>query len=108
MSARPLSEDEIEAIATRVAELVREPASRLMTVEEVADLLRVHPEWVYANADYLGAFRLGRGERGRLRFDRHRVLERVESPRVREQRRERARRPRPSAKAELLPIGLKR
>ena len=43
----------------------------LMTVEEVATKLRVKTSWVYAHADDLGAYRLGKY----LRFSWLRVLE---------------------------------
>jgi hypothetical protein len=46
----------------------------LLTVQEIADLLRVKPSWVYDHADDLGAFRLGKY----LRFSLPRVLERLE------------------------------
>ena len=46
----------------------------LLTVQEVADLLRLKPSWVYAHADDLGAFRLGKY----LRFSLPRVMERLE------------------------------
>ena len=47
----------------------------LLTVSEVADLLRVKPSWVYDHADDLGAFRLGKY----LRFSLPRVMERLET-----------------------------
>ncbi len=46
----------------------------LMTVEEIAARLKLKRSWVYANADRLGAFRLGKY----LRFSWPRVLERLE------------------------------
>lgn len=70
MSATPLNEELVEAIALRVAELLDAGRPRrMLKVDEVADLLRVTPEWVYEHADELGVIRLGDGERGRLRFD---------------------------------------
>jgi hypothetical protein len=63
-----LDAEDIESIAARVAELLREqmpsPASRLA---DAADR-----DWVYAHAEELGGARLG-GERGRLRFDLARI-----------------------------------
>jgi predicted DNA-binding transcriptional regulator AlpA len=47
---------------------------RLLTVSEVADLLRVKSSWVYDHADDLGAFRLGKY----LRFALPRVMERLQ------------------------------
>lgn len=105
---QPLDTQAIEAIAVRVAELLRQPAVSLMTVDEVAEMLRVRPEWVYEHADELGAYRLGSGERGRLRFDRQRVLAAMERPAARRQRRPSPPRRRPSRAPDLLPVGLKR
>ncbi len=47
----------------------------LLTVQEVAELLRVKPSWIYDHADELGAFRLGKY----LRFALPRVMERLEN-----------------------------
>jgi hypothetical protein len=66
-----LDPDDIESIASRVAELLREQqpsASRLADAAEVARELGVDRDWVYEHAEELGAARLG-GARGRLRFD---------------------------------------
>jgi hypothetical protein len=46
----------------------------LKTVNELAELLRLKPSWVYVHADDLGAFRLGKY----LRFSMPRVMERLE------------------------------
>ena len=46
----------------------------LKTVNELAELLRLKPSWVYDHADDLGAFRLGKY----LRFSLPRVMERLE------------------------------
>jgi hypothetical protein len=58
-------------VAERIAGLV---ASAPMTVglvdaRDLADELGVERDWVYANAERLGAVRLGSGPRARLRFD---------------------------------------
>lgn len=45
----------------------------LLTVSEIAERLQVKVSWVYARADELGAYRLGKY----LRFDWNRVLERL-------------------------------
>src|SRR5664279_3969057 len=67
-----LDADDIESIATRVAELLRDevPSSpvRLADAAEVARELGVDRDWVYAHARDLGATRLG-GDHGRWRFD---------------------------------------
>jgi hypothetical protein len=47
----------------------------LLTVQEVADILRVKPSWIYDHADDLGAFRLGKY----LRFSLSCLMERLES-----------------------------
>lgn len=71
-----LDADDIESIATRVAELLRDqtPSSpaRLADAATVARELGVERDWVYAHARELGATRLG-GDRGRLRFDLARI-----------------------------------
>ena len=46
----------------------------LLMVQELANRLRVKPSWVYAHADDLGAYRLGKY----VRFSWPRVLERLE------------------------------
>lgn len=70
----PLTPDEIEAIAQRVAELVDRPGG-LVDAQGVADDLQVEREWVYGHARELGAVRLGGGPKARLRFDLQRVRE---------------------------------
>lgn len=78
-----LSEADIEAVARRVVELLRtkrEPqghSARLVDAATLARELGVERDWVYAHADDLGAIRLG-GPRGRLRFDREIVRQRLE------------------------------
>jgi hypothetical protein len=62
----------VEAIAQRVAELLRTDlglAQRLLTPGQVAEQFAVSRKWVYDHADELGATRLGQGPRARLRFD---------------------------------------
>jgi hypothetical protein len=73
--------DLIEAIARRVVELLRthdspERPSRLVDAATLARELGVERDWIYANAERLGAIRLG-GPRGRLRFDREVVAEKL-------------------------------
>lgn len=68
-----LSPASVEAIARRLAELLgaEELASprRLVDAAELARMLGVSRDCVYANADALGAVRLGPGPKPRLRFD---------------------------------------
>jgi hypothetical protein len=62
---------DVEAIAQRVTELIdpRPPrAVRYVDAAQVAEVLGVERDWVYAHAHRLGALRLG-GPNGRLRFD---------------------------------------
>lgn len=47
----------------------------LLRVNEIAAWLQVDPSWVYAHADDLGAYRLGKY----LRFSLERVLDRLEA-----------------------------
>jgi hypothetical protein len=67
-----LHPDDVEAIARRVAELLRRDAApsvaRLVDAATLARMLGVERDWVYAHARELQAIRLG-GKRGRLRFD---------------------------------------
>jgi hypothetical protein len=80
-----LTPSEIDAIVSRVAELLRSaPAARparsmprLMTAAEIARWCGVERSWVYAHAEQLGARRIGTGERPRLRFDPAEVSERI-------------------------------
>jgi hypothetical protein len=71
-----LDQEDLVAIARLVAELVGS-TSGLVDAQTVAADLQVDREWVYARASELGAVRLGRGPKARLRFDLQRVRERV-------------------------------
>lgn len=67
-----LDADDIEAVATRVLQLLlREGAApgRYVDAATLAATLGVERDWVYARAAQLGAFRLGDGPKARLRFD---------------------------------------
>lgn len=64
----------IEAIAQRVAELLRQPhpptsGRGLVTAEQLASQLGLSRAWVYEHAQELGAIRLGAGPKARLRFN---------------------------------------
>ena len=67
---------DIEQIARQVADLIASTQARrsgqFVDASELAQLLGVERDWVYAHANALGAIRLG-GPRGRLRFDLQRV-----------------------------------
>jgi hypothetical protein len=78
----------IDALAEAVADRLRDETpvvAELVDAAEIARRFNVSRDWVYANADDLGAVRLGDGPRGRLRFDPAVVGERLgaeNSPRV--------------------------
>jgi hypothetical protein len=119
MSAEPSNEADlsfVDAVARRVVELLREEGAvsrdgpRLVTVAAVAQEFGVSTDWVYANAERLGAIRLGSGPRARLRFDRATIADRiakVASHAARDrssQRSPRRRGTREGADGDLLPI----
>lgn len=67
-----LDEEDIEAIAQRVAQKVAAAtpsAVRLLEPKELATALHVSLDYVYAHAVDLGVMRLGDGPKARLRFD---------------------------------------
>jgi hypothetical protein len=64
----------VEALAHRVAELLRDERSetagrRLVDAATLANELGVERSWVYEHADELHPVRLGNGPKPRLRFD---------------------------------------
>jgi len=67
-----LDDEDIEQIARRVSEVVGAtnayPGPKYVDASDLARMLGVERDWVYANAGRLGAIRLS-GRRGRLRFD---------------------------------------
>jgi hypothetical protein len=72
-----LDPGEAERIAALVAEAVRrEPPARFIDAAATARMLSVERGWVYEHAKELGGVRLG-GPRGRLRFDRRAVCDRL-------------------------------
>jgi hypothetical protein len=71
----------VDLIAQRVLQLLgdrNDDQVQLLTVAQVARRFQVHPSWVYANAQRLGALRLGPGPKAPLRFDPRRVALAVE------------------------------
>lgn len=84
-----LAPESIEALASRIAELVGGSpqeaapsalAKKMISAAEVSELWGVSRRWVYNHADALGAKRLGSGPRPRLRFDPEELTERLGSP----------------------------
>lgn len=64
-----LDDEDIEAIADRVAAKLRRPAGvDLIDADEVARMMGVKRGWVYANKRRLGAVPIGDGDKPRLRF----------------------------------------
>jgi hypothetical protein len=72
-----LDDEDIEAIADRVAAKLRLRTDGLVGVRDVARALGMSRAWVYRNADALGAQRLGSGRKPALRFDLARTVERA-------------------------------
>lgn len=67
-----------EHLADMLAKLPRTAA--LIDARGLADQLGVARDWVYANAEQLGAVRLGTGPRARLRFDAERARAVLSAP----------------------------
>src|SRR4051794_39418316 len=105
-----LDAEDIEAVALRVADLLRAQPNnpdRLVDAAELARILGVERDWVYARAQRLGAVRLGDGPKAPLRFDVRRVRALLATgggqPRPAEPSLER----RTRARARVLPPGVK-
>lgn len=78
---RALSEQDVEAIACRVVELlIASPtaSAKYIDTAAVAEMLNVSEDWVRAHAAELGGVRAGDGARGALRFRAHRVMAAME------------------------------
>jgi len=76
-----LDDEDIEAIANRVAELLnqRPTPARLVDAATLARILGVERDWIYAHAIRLGAIRLSTPA-GRLRFDPDHALHALRQP----------------------------
>jgi hypothetical protein len=106
-----LSESSIEAIATRVVELLesRQIRSGLVDAAELARRLGVTRTWVYEHPKELQAIRLGKGPCPRMRFDRIEAEAALKSAQAQPEpppmayQRPRRRRPRASS-IPLLPV----
>ena len=72
-----LDDEDIEAIADRVAAKLRPRTDGLVGVRDVARALGMSCVWVYRNAHELGAQRLGTGRKPALRFDLALTIERA-------------------------------
>jgi hypothetical protein len=82
-----MSEQSIEQLATRVAEVLlaaggKTAARRIVDARGVAETYGVSRDFVYSHADELGAIRLGPGPRARLRFDLVEVAARLSARRA--------------------------
>lgn len=104
-----LSQEDVDAIAARVAELIMPDRGVLMDTAQTARLLGVTPEWVRGHAAELGGTRLGDGPRSPLRFDERRVMEAIDRRRLacEQPARQLRRRPGPrrqAADVDLLPL----
>jgi hypothetical protein len=78
-----LDGEDIEAVATRVLELLGEQSAtrrRYVDAAALARTLGVDRDWIYARARALGAVRLGDGPRARLRFDLDAALAKLDPP----------------------------
>lgn len=88
-----IAPESIEALATRLAELLSgsnsEPErsatskKKMLSPAEVSELWGVSRAWVYRHAEALGVRRLGSGTRPRLRFNPEEIEERLGAPRRR-------------------------
>jgi hypothetical protein len=104
-----LTAADVDAIALRVAELLRQDPrlGHHVGTAAVAKMLGVSGDWVREHAAELGAVRVGDGPKGALRFDVRRVREALEQRRLGRPKRARNRRAGPerrSSGVELLPL----
>ncbi|MGI8731079.1 MAG: hypothetical protein ACR2LK_14040 [Solirubrobacteraceae bacterium] len=80
----PLPAEAVDAIARRVVDLLREEPAlttrHLVDAGTMAMILGVERSWIYEHAADLGAYRLGTGDRPRLRFDVDRALSASREP----------------------------
>jgi hypothetical protein len=77
-----LDQESVEAVARRVVELMDTPVTpgEMVDAAEIARRFGVSTDYVYNNADRLGAIRLGNGPKARLRFNSTVVAERLSAP----------------------------
>lgn len=105
MSAIALDNASVEAVAQRVAELIRgeDVSPELVDASEVARRFGVSRDYVYEHSADLGAVKLGDGPKARLRFNPATVAERLNAPKPSPPKAPRRHRRRASD-IELLPI----
>lgn len=108
-----LAPESVRAVVEGVVDLLAERGlvaaggrSRVLDVEQAAQLLGRHPDWVYDHKAELGAFRFGDGPKARIGFDEHRIRDWMRSreinPQTSEQPAARSRRGRRAAPAAPL------
>lgn len=107
--ASVLTAADVDAIARRVAELLRDEwrASHHLDTTAVATMLGVSGDWVREHAAELGAIRVGDSAKGALRFDIKRVKTALDQRRLERSNRPSRRRPGPGRRGsgvELLPL----
>jgi hypothetical protein len=102
-----LDQDDVEAIAQRVAEIVAPSPGRLLDARELAERLGVRRGWVYAHAALLGAVRLGEGPRAPLRFDLEQARRAATSAVAENGQPERQARPAPRSRPRGVAAGVK-
>jgi hypothetical protein len=100
---------DVDAIASRVVELLREQprVGHHVDTTTVATMLGVSGDWVREHAAELGAVRVRDGPKGALLFDLRRVNAALEHRRLERPRSETKRRPGPARRVhgvELLPL----
>jgi hypothetical protein len=99
-----LDDDDIEAIAERVAAKIGATASSgWVDVERVAAWLGVEPDWVYRRWRQLGGVKLGTAKNSPVRFDLQSAVERARALDAPPEERPRARRGRPRTSPGLEP-----
>jgi hypothetical protein len=108
MADRALTEEDVDAIARRVVQLLpRAGVPHLLNVPEVAEYVSMSIDWVREHAAELGGVRLGAGSRGELRFEGAKVAAYVEKRRLAAEEQKSARRrpgpkPQPAGEVELV------
>jgi hypothetical protein len=101
-----LSDETIERIARRTAELLRDDQGdgHLVSASEIARRTGFSRDWVYSHVDELGGVRVGDGQKPPIRFDPAVVAGRLRLDVPKSEPRSKPRRPRPRSDVPLLPI----